>query len=245
MLVGMTNHIVTAYDSSSSFAGEAALWAAAEASARQIPLQIISCYQVPIVGEAGGVWLTSGILDSIAEGATTAAMAMQHVIEHRHPSLEVKTDVYPGPARVALIDGLNSDDLVVVGASAHDGASAFWLGSTARWVAHHSPCPVVVVHGAAARGVPSRIVVGTDGSAFSHKAITWAADEANLHGAELVVVHSWEFPYLELDSRIAQARDIIRVDAATVLEQGTNVASERTGMTVAVACLKEVQCRRC
>jgi nucleotide-binding universal stress UspA family protein len=36
------------------------------------------------------------------------------------------------------------------------------------------------------------IVVGVDGSPGSRKALTWAADEAAVHGAELVVVNVWE-----------------------------------------------------
>jgi nucleotide-binding universal stress UspA family protein len=36
------------------------------------------------------------------------------------------------------------------------------------------------------------IVVGVDGSAHSHKALTWAAAEAEDHGAELVVLNVWE-----------------------------------------------------
>jgi nucleotide-binding universal stress UspA family protein len=36
------------------------------------------------------------------------------------------------------------------------------------------------------------IVVGVDGSAQSHKALTWAATEAEDHGADLVVLNVWE-----------------------------------------------------
>jgi nucleotide-binding universal stress UspA family protein len=36
------------------------------------------------------------------------------------------------------------------------------------------------------------IVVGVDGSAHSHKALTWAAAEAADHGADLVVLNVWE-----------------------------------------------------
>ncbi|GAA0896050.1 universal stress protein [Virgisporangium aurantiacum] len=44
------------------------------------------------------------------------------------------------------------------------------------------------------RKTPERktIVVGVDGSPGSRKALTWAAAEAAVHGAELVVVNVWE-----------------------------------------------------
>ena len=37
----------------------------------------------------------------------------------------------------------------------------------------------------------NRIIVGVDGSAGAHTALLWAADEAKLRGAELVVVQAW------------------------------------------------------
>lgn len=40
-----------------------------------------------------------------------------------------------------------------------------------------------------------RIVVGVDGSPHAQGALQWAAREAKLRGAELVVVAAWEFPY--------------------------------------------------
>ena len=38
------------------------------------------------------------------------------------------------------------------------------------------------------------IVVGVDGSHGSNRALQWAADEAAVRGAELIVVHAWQFP---------------------------------------------------
>jgi nucleotide-binding universal stress UspA family protein len=42
----------------------------------------------------------------------------------------------------------------------------------------------------------SQIVVGIDGSPFSHDALEWAYAQALVTRAELVVVHCWEYPYL-------------------------------------------------
>jgi nucleotide-binding universal stress UspA family protein len=42
----------------------------------------------------------------------------------------------------------------------------------------------------------SKIVVGVDGSPFSDDALEWAYGQALATGAELVVVHCWEYPYL-------------------------------------------------
>jgi nucleotide-binding universal stress UspA family protein len=41
-----------------------------------------------------------------------------------------------------------------------------------------------------------RIVVGVDGSPPSLEALRWAVAEAAVHGAELVAVAAWEFPFV-------------------------------------------------
>jgi nucleotide-binding universal stress UspA family protein len=40
------------------------------------------------------------------------------------------------------------------------------------------------------------VIVGVDGSPSSHKALTWAADEAADHGADLIVLNVWEHTLL-------------------------------------------------
>jgi nucleotide-binding universal stress UspA family protein len=44
-------------------------------------------------------------------------------------------------------------------------------------------------------GIPHRIVVGIDGSASSVAALEWAANQAELTGAALEVMMTWEWPY--------------------------------------------------
>jgi len=41
---------------------------------------------------------------------------------------------------------------------------------------------------------PDRIVVGVDGSSAADEALAWAMHEAQLRGADLEVIHAWEFP---------------------------------------------------
>lgn len=227
----MTKQITVGYDGTPSSI-EAAQWAAAEAEARGSSLRIVSCYDIPIVGETGGAWLTTSVISSIVEGTTQSVESIKNRVAAEHPGLEITIQVSPGPARESMLEGVGPDDLVVVGASSHEGAAGFWLGNTARWATRHSRCPVVVVRGAASRGRPDRIVVGADGSEPSNHAVLWAADEADLHGCELVVVHGWEYPYIGIDTAGEQARDFTRVDAACVLEKTVELARERCGVQV-------------
>ena len=46
----------------------------------------------------------------------------------------------------------------------------------------------------AAAGTSPRIVVGVDGSDSSKSALRWAAAQAELTGADIEVVTTWEYP---------------------------------------------------
>ena len=227
----MTNQIVVGYDNTPS-STEATNWAAFEASARKQTLRIVACYEIPLAASGGAAWLSGAVLGSIKDGTVESVQAMKAVVATRYPDLEVDVDVRSGPARALLIQSLAPTDLLVVGTSNHEGAAGFWLGSTSRWATRHSPCPVAVVRGAASQGRPDRIVAGVDGSAASDAALLWAADEADLHGVDLVIVHAWEYAYPGIDTQAQQVRDLTRIDAATVLDRAAEVARERCGVAV-------------
>jgi nucleotide-binding universal stress UspA family protein len=222
----MTKQITVGYDGSApSF--EAVLWAAAEADVRGASLRIVSCFEVPFSGEAIGGWAATEAYGSLVEASKIALAAIKDVVADATPAVEVVTEASTEPASYVLVHGADADDLIVVGASSHKGAAAFWLGSTPRHVVRHSPCPVVVVRGAASRGRPDRVVVGIDGSAASDRALLWACNEADLHQVNLVIAHGWLYPYLPVDMTSSQARDLTNVDAACVLERAVEFARER------------------
>lgn len=233
----MSKQITVGYDGSAPSA-EAVAWAAFEAAARGSRLRIVTCYEIPVMGDAA-YWPTGDVYALLLDGAQKSVSAMRAVVAEQHPGLEIVTDASAGPASSALLDDVEPEDLVVVGASSHEGASAFWLGSTPRQVVRQSPCPVVVVRGAASRGRPDRIVVAVDGSPASNVALRWAADEADLHGVTLVVLHAWEYPYLPVDTTSTQGRDITRVDAACLLDQSAALARERCAADVVDALVED------
>jgi nucleotide-binding universal stress UspA family protein len=226
----MANKILVGYDGSSP-AAEAVAWAADEAVARGASLTIVSCYRIPVTTGAYG-WPATSAIELLLEAAQQSAAHMREMIALAHPGLAITTDVSAGPASTILVDGAQADDLIVVGASSHEGAGAFWLGSTPRQVIRHSHCPVVVVRGAASRGRPDRIVVGIDGSPAADEALVWAAREAELHGVELVVVHAWSYPYAPTVTTTSQARDLMEIDAACVLDRALEVVRDRSSAEV-------------
>jgi len=222
----MTKHITVGYDGTQSSA-EAVLWAADQAESRGASLRIVTCYSIPATGVSMTGVFSGDALDSVVAGAEELVTNIATKVHDTHPDVVVSTDVEPGPAAAVLGNGLQPDDLVVVGASSHTRAAAFWLGSTPRSLVRHSPCPVAVVRGPASRGRPQRVVVGIDGSPASQRALEWAGDEADRQGCELIVVHGWTYPYIAVDAGSAQARDLTQIDAACTLDNAVEHAAER------------------
>lgn len=227
----MTKQITVGYDGSVP-SSEAVLWAAAEADSRSARLRIVSCYEIPYFGEVNGAWAATEAYASIMEGTRSALAEIQAVVAKATPGIEIVAEASGGPVALALLDNLDPDDLVVVGASSHEGAAAFWLGSTPRHLVRHSPCPVVVVRGTSGRGRPDRVVVGIDGSPASERALQWAGDEADRHHVSLLVVHGWKYIYLGDGPSSSQARDLTNVDAANLLDHAVESARDQFGTEI-------------
>lgn len=81
-----------------------------------------------------------------------------------------------------------------------------------------------------------RIVVGTDGSKIADRALDWAYDEAEKWGADLEVVHAWSYPYAYGGARVAveEPPELMKLDAAKVLEEVCAGLRERKGARVAM-----------
>jgi nucleotide-binding universal stress UspA family protein len=202
-------------------------WAAAEAVARGGSLRIISCYHLPLVGDSTYAWTPTeayrGLLDATEAGMRDVAEAARAA----HPGLEVVTEPSAGPPGSLLLEGAKPGDLVVVGSSAHKGAAGVLYGNTSHYLVRESPCPVVVVPAHVHGGAPDRVVVGVDGSDDSTEALLWAGEEADRYGIGLTVVHAWTYPYRPVDPPSIQARDVMRIDAACVLESAAATARDR------------------
>ena len=219
--------------SGSDTSAQAVTWAATEAAARGAALRIVTCVEMPVVsGEAALGWNSGAAYEAIREASVSTSDAMAGKVRAEHPELTITSEVIPGPAASALLTDTAATDLIVVGASNHDGAAAFWLGTTPRQLVHNSPCPVAVIRGAATRGTPDRIIVGIDGSETSDAAVVWAADEADRHGVNLHLVHGWSYAYAPVDASANQARDLTEVDADCTLNRSLELARERCGATV-------------
>jgi nucleotide-binding universal stress UspA family protein len=111
------------------------------------------------------------------------------------PEVVVRTDV-AAPAvlvDVALLEfiGQRPPDLVVMATHGRSGLARAFMGSVTEQVVHHGRLPVLCVRPGAISRLPyRRIVVTTDLSEPSRRALPWAASLAEAFGARLTAVHA-------------------------------------------------------
>lgn len=67
-------------------------------------------------------------------------------LEKEHPEVTVLRQITAGDPLNALLAAAHDAQMVVVGARGLGGVRGMRLGSTARGVLHHAPCPVGIVH---------------------------------------------------------------------------------------------------
>jgi nucleotide-binding universal stress UspA family protein len=228
----MSKHITVGFDGSPE-AVEALRWGAHEAKARGCGVEIVTCFHLPVASDVHAGWVPLEAYGQAEQAASAQLERAREGLRVEHPELMFSTELRAGPPGGLLVEQSGSDqEMIVVGASSHRGASAFWLGSTPRAVVRHAHCPVVVVRGVSGRGGPDRVVVGVDGSDTAKRATRWAASEADLHGVTLHIVHAWEYPYVLVTTQESQARDLTRIAAANVLDEALELAREVCGAAV-------------
>lgn len=153
-------------------------WAAAEAALRAERLLLVHAWGLPV---SVTVDLAPGAHPDVGTAASSAAVMGE-------------------PADVLL--GVDAD-LLVLG----PGPERDRLSPLVRRLLHEAPQPVVVVHGPALART-GRVVVGVCGTAASAEALRWAAEEAELRSAELVVVHAWQVHPTSLTEVFLPARAV-------------------------------------
>ena len=201
-------------------------WAAHEAELRSATACVVSCYHVPT--EARSDVVRSPIAD-VERAEAAAGLELQFVVERmrqRHPKVRFESQVAPGPAPAALTALTTPDDMLVLGSHHCAGSRDLWLASTARRTAKHLTCPLVVVRQPNTPHYLERVVVGVDGWGASATALAWAADEAQLHGVDLAIVHAWTYPYAGMGHHADHAQQVVRSEAMNLLER--SVAEART-----------------
>jgi nucleotide-binding universal stress UspA family protein len=107
----------------------------------------------------------------------------------------LSTAAVPGHPGSEIIEMAGSwgADLVVVGSRGRTGLAAALLGGTAEFVAKQAPCSVLVVRGGGR--VPERVLLATDGSEHSRRAMERLRDLPLPRTARVLVLHVTESFY--------------------------------------------------
>ena len=128
-------------------------WAMKEAALRQVPLTVVAVHPVATSG-----WTKAGMSfpadQADMERARTAAQeevdkAVSQVGAQRPPSVTVHAE--SGIPAEVLINVSSGADMLVVGSRGSGGFSRLLMGSVSSQVAHHAPCPVVIIPSAPGR----------------------------------------------------------------------------------------------
>lgn len=174
----------------------AATWATHEARLRSASLVFAYAEDAPLYLPLADLGLgPAAPVDPSLLGASTLGTPGWLVDMSQEASRQltppVSVSVGEGSPARHLIELSDDADLVVVGTRGRGGLRSAVLGSTSQQLAHHAPCPVVVVPDSAPSAQNAPVVVGVDGSSESQAALTFAAQEASLRQAPLHLVHSW------------------------------------------------------
>jgi nucleotide-binding universal stress UspA family protein len=126
----------------------------------------------------------------------------------------------------ALLETSKGADLLVVGSRGRGGFADLLLGSVGTQCVHHATCPVAIVRESLESSRRSPIVVGLDGSACSHEALTWAIAEAARRHQPLVAVAAWSWRDQtgELDPAFGGSDVTAMAEAAVVRAQAASGA---------------------
>lgn len=185
--------IVVGVDGSEA-AVRAAAWAAREAVLSHDALRLVTV----VPADPG----TGRAVESVrAEEHLDAA---EQVVGRHAGSLQVGRDVRSGSAAEELIEESGGAHMLVLASRGlGETGAGLSFGSTAEAAIAHAHCPVAVVRSEPVEPAAGKVVVGVDAAGVSRDALGWAFDAAALHGAPLLVVHTWQ--ETGVDGRAVQA----------------------------------------
>lgn len=139
-----TSRIVVGFDGSEP-AQRALEWAAEEAKLRGSRLDIVAAWEVTNTVYAYGYM--PNLAPSFEEETRDAAekLLAERAEEIRKAGVEVVTQARHGQAADELAEAAKDAALLVVGSRGHGGFAGLLLGSVSAQLAHHAPCPLVIV----------------------------------------------------------------------------------------------------
>jgi nucleotide-binding universal stress UspA family protein len=191
-------------------------WAALEAIARSAALQIVT--------SSVASWSSASCTARHGPALREAVAATRE----RHPLLSIEQTAVRLDTQNELVDTAASADVLIVGEPYLGISPHRLLDSTAGVAVRRRSCPVIALRGQQRQPL-RRIAVGIDDSNAAASALDWAADEADRHGAELIIIHAWQ--------RLGQTLrsvDRDRGKAQRILDDAVDHCTTRMGRAVSL-----------
>lgn len=167
-------------------------WAAREAQAMDVALQVLRVYDPSEIAEP---WLPSVdrmITDDLREDAREALEAALMHVRSYWTDVHVSGTVVEGDPAEMLIAASRSTAMTVVGGRQLSVLGAAVLGSVSAEVAARAAGPVVVVGQHAGDPTDGRaVVVGVDGAADTDEVLGFAFEHAARHDRPVHAVYCW------------------------------------------------------
>ena len=121
-----------------------------EAQLRHVDVEVVNCWQPPVMAVSSGFASPYLGPDDMSAGSQRVLDESMHAVagtveELAFVGLHVTPRPLEGPAGITLVTEAKGADLLVVGRRGHAGLAHLVLGSVSRYVVAHAPCPVLVV----------------------------------------------------------------------------------------------------
>ena len=114
-------------------------WAVDEGRLRHGQVRVVTAWHYPPVPSTVE---DTGMNDALHAAERIQAAALETVAG---AAADIVGQVVRSAPAPALLDAAKDADLLIVGSRGHGGFSELLLGSVSTQVAHHAPCPVLIV----------------------------------------------------------------------------------------------------
>lgn len=182
----------------------AAKWAVAEATSRDIPLRLIHAITERVGAPAGDD-------DLDIEYAETALRTITALLHAMGQPVKIEVDIVRGSAESALIDESRHAAMVCVGSVGIGRVARKVLGSTAEAIAQKAHCPAAIIRTSHEAGPSDNgwIAVVVDDSPCNDAVLEHGFREAQLRAASILALGVWrwglgEIPYQQLNHRLGR-----------------------------------------
>lgn len=128
----------------SPHADAALRFAVAEAKLRSLPLRVVCAWEPPTSAYVGEAFAATP--DAFVAAEHHAEDVLRTALERLTvDDVQVEALAVEGHPAAVLVDQAADAELLVLGSRGHGAAKRLLLGSVSSDVAHHTPCPLVIV----------------------------------------------------------------------------------------------------